>query len=220
MLESMGSQRVWHDLVTNNNNNKVFREAFLVSGFKYFSLTSSYLHTSNRKGTEELDLRIMFFPLHGGSVVYFSNSSFCSVAKSCPVLCDPINCRCQASLSFTISWSLLRFMSVESVMLSNHLILCRPSLLLPSVFPFIRVFSMSLFFVSGDQNTGDSASASVLPMNIQDWFPLGLTGLICLQYKGLSRVFSSITVQKHQFFSAQPSFWSNSHIHTWLLEKP
>ena len=70
------------------------------------------------------------------------------------------------------------------------------------------------------QSIGTSASASVLPMNIQDWFPLGLTGLISLQSKGLSRVFSNTIVQKRQFFGAQPSLWSNSHIHTWLLEKP
>ena len=75
-------------------------------------------------------------------------------------------------------------------------------------------------FKSGGQSIGASALASVLPMNILDWFPLGLTGLISLQSKGLSRVFSSTTVQKHQFFGAQPSLWSNSHIRTWLLEKP
>ena len=74
--------------------------------------------------------------------------------------------------------------------------------------------------VSGGQSTGASASGSVLPMNIQDWFPLGLTGLISLQSKGLSRVFSNTTVQKYQFFGTQLSLWSNSHIHTWLLEKP
>ena len=79
-------------------------------------------------------------------------------------------------------------------------------------------FLMSLFFTSGGQIIGVSASASVLPMNIQDWFLLILTGLI-LQFKGLSRVFSD-TVQKHQFFDSQPSFWSSSHICTWLLEKP
>ena len=83
-----------------------------------------------------------------------------------------------------------------------------------------RLFPMSQFFPSGGQSIGASASASVLPMNIQDWFPLGLTGLISLQSKGLSRVFSNTTVQKHQFFRAQLSSWSNSHIHTWLLEKP
>ena len=72
---------------------------------------------------------------------------------------------------------------------------------------------MSRFFVSGSQSTGASALASVLPMNIQDWFPLGLTGLMSLLSKGLSRVFSNSTVQKHRFISTQPSFWSNSHIH-------
>ena len=78
---------------------------------------------------------------------------------------------------------------------------------------------MSQFFVSGGQTIEPSASASVLPMNIQGWFPLGLTGLVSLQSKGLSRVFSSTTIWKHQFFSAQPSLWSNSHICTWLLKK-
>ena len=90
---------------------------------------------------------------------------------------------------------------------------------LPS-FPKSRSFPMSQFFASGGQSIGVSVSAPVLPMNIQDWFPLGLTGLISLQSKGISRVFSSTTVQKHQFFIAQPSLWSNSHIHTWPLEKP
>ena len=73
---------------------------------------------------------------------------------------------------------------------------------------------------SGGQSIGTSASASILPVNIQDWFPLELTSLISFQSKGFSRVFSSTTTQNHQFFGAQPSLWSNSHIHTWLLEKP
>ena len=94
------------------------------------------------------------------------------------------------------------------------------SLLLPSIFPSIRAFPMSQFFTSGGQSIGVSASISVLPMNIQDWFPLEWTGWISLQSKGLSRVFSNPTVQKHQFFSSQLSLWSNSHSHTWLLEKP
>ena len=126
----------------------------------------------------------------------------------------------QASLSITNSWSLPKLKSIELVMPSNHLIFCRPLLLLPSIFPSIRVFSMSQFFTSGGQSIGVSASASVLPMNIQDWFPLGLTGLVCLQPNGLSRVFSNNTVSKHQFFSAQLSLQSNSRIHTWPLEKP
>ena len=87
-------------------------------------------------------------------------------------------------------------------------------------FPASGSFLMSQFFASGGQSIGVSASASVLPMNIQDWFPLGWTDWISLQSKGLSRVFPKTTVQKHQFFSAQLCLWSNSHIHTWLLEKP
>jgi len=126
----------------------------------------------------------------------------------------------QASVSFTSSWSLLKLMSIESVMPSNHLILCPPFLLLLSIFPSIRSLPMSWLFASGGRSIGASASASVLPMNIQGWFPWGLTGLISLLSKGLSRVFSSITIQKHQFFGTQHSLWSNFHIHRWLLEKP
>ena len=90
-------------------------------------------------------------------------------------------------------------------------------LLLPS-FPASGSFPMSQLFTSGNQSIGVSASASVLPMNIQGWFPLGLTSLISLLFKWLSRVFSSTTVQKYQFFGTQPSLWSNSHICTWLLD--
>ena len=125
----------------------------------------------------------------------------------------------QASLSITNSQSPLKPMSIKSVIPSNHLILCRPLLLLPSIFPSIRVFSNKLVLCIRWSRIGVSASASVLPMNIQDWFPLGLTGLISLLSKGFSRVLSSTTVQKHQFFGAQPSLWSNSYICTWLLEK-
>ena len=110
-----------------------------------------------------------------------------------------------ASLSITSSQSLLRLMSIELVMVSNHLILCHSLLLLPSIFPSIRVFSNELVLHIGGQSTGASASASVLPMNIEGWFPLRLASLISLQSKGLSRVFSNTTVQKHQFFGAQLS---------------
>ena len=130
----------------------------------------------------------------------------------------------QASLSFTPSQSLLRFMSIELVMPFNHLILCCPLLFLPSIFPSIRVFSKSQLFSSGGQSIGASASASVLPMNTQDWFHLGLMGVISLLSKGLSgvfltpselsEVFSSTAIQKHQFFGIQSSLWSNSSIHT------
>ena len=127
---------------------------------------------------------------------------------------------CQASLSITNSQSLLKLMSIESVMPSNHLILCYPLLLPHSSFPASGSFPVSQFFTSGGQSIGVSASASVLPMNTQDWSPLEWTGWICLQSKGLSRVFSNTTVQKHQFFGTQLSSQSNSHIHTWPLEKP
>ena len=116
----------------------------------------------------------------------------------------------QASLSITNSRSLPKLMSTESVMPSNHLILCRP-LLLPSIFPSIRVFSNESALLSGGQSAGASALTSVLPVNTQDWSPLGWTGWISLQSRGLSRVFSITTVQKHQFFSTHLSLQSNSN---------
>ena len=120
----------------------------------------------------------MSFQLHCGC---------CSVAKSCLTLW-PHGLSTQASLSFIISWSLLRLMSIESVMPSNLLILCCPLLLPPSVFPRIRVFSNESALLIRWPNNGASVSASVLTMNIQDWFPSGLTGLISLLFRVLSRV--------------------------------
>ena len=122
----------------------------------------------------------------------------------------------QAPLSFAISQSLLKFMYTESVMLSNHLI---PFSSGTQSFPASGSFLESHCFASGGQSIGALALASILPMNIQGWFPSGLTDLISFVSKGLSRVFSNTTVQKHQFFSAKSSLWSNSYIHTWLLEK-
>ena len=115
----------------------------------------------------------------------------------------PWTAACQASLSFTISWSLLKFMSIESVMPSNHLIPCCP-LLLPFIFPSITVFSVIHLFTSGGQSIGASSSGLVLPTNIQSWFPLGLTGLVTLLSKELWRVFSSTIIWKYQFVT-QPS---------------
>ena len=125
----------------------------------------------------------------------------------------------QASLSITNSWN-----HPSPCPLSRW---CHPTISssvtpfssCPQPFPASGSFQMSQLFASGGQSIGVSASTSVFPMNIQDWFPLGLTGWISLQSKGLSRVFSNTTVQKHQFFSAQLSLWSNSHIRTWPLEK-
>ena len=126
----------------------------------------------------------------------------------------------QASLSITISRSSLRFTFIESVMPSSHLILCCPFSCCPQSLPASESFPMSQLFTWGGQSTGASALASFLPKKSQAWSPSEWTGWISLQSKGLSRVFSNTTVQKHQFFSIQPSSQSNSHIHTWPQEKP
>ena len=132
----------------------------------------------------------------------------------------PWTAACQASLSITNSRNLLKLCPSSQW--------CHPTISSSVVpfssclqsFPASGSFQMSQFFASGVQSNGVSASASDLPMNIQDRFPLVWTGWISLQSKGLSRIFSNTTVPKHQFFSAQPSLQSNSHIHTWPLEKP
>ena len=146
------------------------------------------------------------------------NSIALSVQFSCSVVSDyfdPMDW--QASLSITNSRNLLKFMSIESVIPFNHLILCHPLLLPPSIFPSIRVFSNeSLLHIRWPKYWSFSFSTSS-SKDIQDWFSLGWTGWVSLQAKGLE-VFSNTTVQKHQFFSAQLSLESNSHIHTWLLE--
>ena len=126
----------------------------------------------------------------------------------------------QASLSITNSQSSLKLMSIELVMPSSHLMLCRPLLLLSPIPPSIRVFSNESTLCTSGQSTGVSALASFLPEKSQGWSPSEWTAWISLQSKGLSRVFSNTTVQKHQFFGAQLSSQSNSHIHTWPLEKP
>ena len=126
----------------------------------------------------------------------------------------------QASLSIINSQSLPKLTSIKSVMPSSHLIICCPPSP-PAPNPSQHQGGMmSQLFAWGGQSIGFAGSASVPPMNTQDWSPLGWTGCISLQSKGLSRVFSNTTVQKHQFFGSQLSSQSNSHIHTWPLEKP
>ena len=130
----------------------------------------------------------------------------CSVA--CQALCPPLSPRvCPNSCPL-------------SRMLSNHLYSAALFSFGLQSFPASGSFQTSQFFASGGQSIGASASISVLPMNIQDWLPLGLTGRSSLQSKRFSRVFSNTTVQKHQFFGAQPSLWSSSHIRTWLQQRP
>ena len=148
--------------------------------------------------------------------------TFSSVQFSHSVKSDSVTswiAACPASLSYTNSLSSPKPMSIESVMPSNHLILYHLLLICPQSFPASGLFK----WVSSSHQVAKvlvSASTSVFPMNTQDWSPLGWTDCTSLQSKGLSRVFSNITVQKHQFFSTQLSLQSNSHIHTWPLEKP
>ena len=141
----------------------------------------------------------------------------CSVIKSCQTPCNPMNCstsgfpvlHCLPELAQThVHW-------VSDAIQPSYPL--SPLLPLPSIFPSIRAFPVSWLFTSGGQSIGASASASVLPMNTQGWFPLGLTGLISLQFKGLSTVFSSTRIQKDQFFSTQPCLQSNSPICMWQL---
>ena len=133
----------------------------------------------------------------------------CSVTQLCVTRCDPMDCSMPGFPVHHHLPSSLKFMSIETVMPSKHLVLFIPFSSCLQSFPASGYFLMSQHFTSGGQNIGASASASVLPMNIQGWFPLGLTGLIFLQSKGLSRVFSNTTVQKYQFFGTQLSLWSN-----------
>ena len=152
----------------------------------------------------------------------YVESKFSSAAQSCPTLCDCMDCSTHTRLPCP---------SPTPRACSNS---CPPSrwchpTILSSVFPFSSClqsfppsesFPMSQFFTSGGQSIGASTSVSVLPTKVQDWSPSGWTGWISLQSQGLSRVFSKTTVQKHQFFSTQFALRSNSHIHTWPLEKP
>ena len=130
----------------------------------------------------------------------------------------PWTAACQASLSITNSWSLLKLIPSNQwchLTISSSVV---PSSSCLQSFPASGSFLKSQFFASGGRSIGASASASVLPKNIQDWFPLGLIGLISLQSRGLSRVYSNTIGQRHQFFGAQLPSWSNSHIHMWLLD--
>ena len=145
---------------------------------------------------------------------------FRSSTQSYPILCNPMNC---SMPGFPVHHQLLELVQTHAHQVRDAV---QPSPPLLSSSPPAFSLShhqglfLSQFFESRGQNVGVLASASVLLMNIQDWFPLGLTGLISLKSKGLSRVSSNTTVQKHQFFGAQLSLWSNFHMDTWLLEKP
>ena len=149
------------------------------------------------------------------------SDNFSAVAHSCPTLCNPMD---GSMPGFPVLHQLPEFTQThvhwvgDAVQLSHPLLSASPLAFNPSQHQSLFQWVSSSH--QGGQSIRPSASASVLPTNIQDWFPLGLTGLISLLFNGLSRIFSNTIVQKHQFFSAQLSLWSNSHIHTWPLEKP
>ena len=164
-----------------------------------------------------MDLKVILNETRHRIVV---SSSSGSLAQSCLTLCDPMGC---SMPDFPVHHQLPGLAQTHVHWVSDAIQPSHPvipfSFCLQS-FPASGIFPMSQFFPSGGQSIGISAAALVLTIYIQDWFPLGLTGLISLQSKGLSRVFSNTTVQKHQFFGAQPFLLSNFHIHTSLLEKP
>ena len=152
-------------------------------------------------------------------VLVLSMSQFSSVAQSCPTLCDSMDCNMPG---LPIHYQLLELAQLMAISQWCHPTISSSVIPFTSrlqSFPGLGSFQISQLFASDGQSIGVSASALVLSMNIQGWFPLGLTGLISLQSKGLSRVFTT-SVQNHQFFDTQTSLWSNSHICTWLLEKP
>ena len=145
-----------------------------------------------------------------------SSVQFSSVTQSCPTLCDPMNRSMPSAILRVYSNSCPLSHWCHSAISSSVV----PFSSCPQSLPASGSFPMSHLFAWGGQSIGVSALASVLPKNTQDWSPLEWTGWISLQSKGFSRVFSNTIVQKHQFFGAQPSSQSNSHIHTWPLEKP
>ena len=151
--------------------------------------------------------------------LFLSALGCCSVTQSCLTLCNPMDCSMPGFpvLHYFLEFAQTLVLWVSGAIQPSHPLppLCPPALNLSQ---HQGLFPMSPIFPPVGQRTGTSASASVLPMNVQDWFPLELTSLISLLSNGLSRVFSSMTICAYQFFGAQPSLWSNSHIRTWLLE--
>ena len=149
--------------------------------------------------------------------------SCCSVTQSCPTLCDPMDMPSLPVLHYLpeLAQTHVHWVS-DTIPPSTSSSVVHPATpplsSYPQSFPVSESFPLSWHFPSGGQSIVASASTSVLPMNFQDWFPLGWTGLISLLSKGMSRVFNT-TVEKHNFLGTQPILWSNSHIHTWLLEK-
>ena len=165
---------------------------------------------------------ILIYIIHKieGSITLYDQFSSVQSLSLVRLFATPWIAAHQASLSIANSRSSPKLMSIDLVMPSSHLILCRPLPLLPPIPPSIRDFSNDSTLQMRWPKNGISALTSVRPKNTKDWCPLEWTGWISLQSKGLSRVFSNTTAQKHQFFGTQLSSQSNFHIHTWPLEQP
>ena len=214
-----------HSLNTYNEQCKTW--ALLYSGQlkrgSYTQRLTVWLQTLLKYGDLSFPSSQQFQPSHPdncSNIVYRPFSLFNCVQ----LFVIPWTAARQTSLSITNSRSLLKIMSIELVMLSNHLTLCRPLLLLPSIISSIRIFSNeSVLGIRWPKYWSFSFSTSLFTeysIQIKYWFPLGWAGWISLLSKGLSRIFSSSTICRHHFFGAQPFLLSNSHICTWLLEKP
>ena len=243
-LQSMGLQRVRHNLAAEHTHtllqslssfslsfsqwpchlqiqrwNKIGTVSYFYHQFHH--LTCVCTHPQCLFSVHNIPAILSF--LYWGHVQFHFHIKYFSSVQSLSsfqLFAIPWTAACQVSLSITNSQSLLKLLSIKSVMPYNHLILFYPLYLLPSIFPSIRVFSNeSALPIRWPKYWRVWASVSGLPMNTQDWSPLGWTGWISLKSKGLSRVFSNTTAQKHQF-CAQRSLWSNSHIHTWPQGKP
>ena len=225
----MGWQRVGHDWATELNwtedvdiGSLLFSVYFIVPlllSFFPFALFLCDLMTFHRVFFDSFSLYHLCIYCRFFLCDYWARC--CSVTQSCPTLCGPMDC---SMPGFPVLHHLPEFAQTHVCWVGR----CHPTISFsvipfsscPQSFPASGAFPMSQFFISGGQSIGVSASASVLPMNIQDWFPLRWAGWVSLQSKGLSRVFSNTAVQKHQFFGTQLSLQSNSHTHTRLLEKP
>ena len=182
----------------------------LTTFYKWGKWGLKWLNEWTTDTREELTWKNIWNKLWAG-IPSLVSTSHCSVAHLCPTLSDPMDC---SMPGFPVLHHLPELAKIHVHCVSNAIQLSHPlSSPFPPAFNLSQLqghFQISQFFLSSDQSIGASASASDLPMNIQDWFPLRLTGLISLQSKGLSRVFSNTTVQRHQLFNDQPSLWSNS----------
>ena len=190
----------------------------------WYSHTVEYYSSIKRNASNNLDGFQRWYaewetPVSRGQITYYLSVQFSSVTQSCPTLGDPMNC---STPGLPVHHQLPKSTQTHVHWVSDAVQPSHPlsSSSCPQSFPAPGSFPISQFFASDGQSIGVSASASVFPVNTQDWFPLGWTGCIFLLSKGLSRVFSNTTDLKLQFFGAQLSLQSNFHIHTWLLEKP